>query len=159
MGILTGIILIFAAIIAIYLADYYRASESFQEYQIDSRVQMEEKNRMIKLSPLEKDNEIGIIFYPGGKVEYTAYIPILEELVSLGYTCYLCQMPGNLAVLDSNRAQEIILEEDQIQTWYLAGHSLGGAMASSYAMNHPSDLEGIIFPWRHMLPMIFHQKI
>ena len=46
---------------------------------------------MIKLSPLEKDNEIGIIFYPGGKVEYTAYIPILEELVSLGYTCYLCQ--------------------------------------------------------------------
>lgn len=145
MGILTGIILIFVAFIAIYLGDYYRASKSFQEYQVDSRVQMEERNRMIKLSPLEKDNEIGIIFYPGGKVEYTAYIPILEELVSLGYTCYLCQMPGNLAVFGSDRAQEIIQEEDQIQTWYLAGHSLGGAMASSYAMKNPSDLEGIIF--------------
>ena len=58
MGILTGIILIFAAIIAIYLGDCYRASKSFQDYQIDSRVQMEERNRMIKLSPLEKDNEI-----------------------------------------------------------------------------------------------------
>lgn len=144
-GILFGLVLLFLAIIMVYLNDYYKAEKSFPEYQMTSRIQMEEGNRMIKLSPIEGDNHTGIIFYPGGKVEYTAYVPLLEELVSLGYTCYLCQMPGNLAIFDHDRAADIIQMEEDITTWYLAGHSLGGAMASSYAKKNPNTLEGLIF--------------
>lgn len=31
-----------------------------------------------------------------------------------------------------------------IQHWYLAGHSMGGAMASQFAADHPDQVEGLI---------------
>lgn len=31
-----------------------------------------------------------------------------------------------------------------IQHWYIAGHSMGGAMASQFAAEHPDEVEGLI---------------
>ena len=39
----------------------------------------------------------GFIFYPGGKVEYTAYIPLMQALSEHGVTCVLVEMPFHLA--------------------------------------------------------------
>lgn len=32
----------------------------------------------------------------------------------------------------------------KVDQWWIAGHSLGGAMAAQFASNHPSELEGVI---------------
>ena len=47
---------------------------------------------------------VGLIFYLGGKVENTAYAPLLHDLAADGILCVLVKIPCNLAVLDMNAA-------------------------------------------------------
>ncbi|HKK96255.1 MAG TPA: alpha/beta hydrolase [Anaerovoracaceae bacterium] len=93
---------------------------------------------------LEGNGDTGIIFYPGAKVEEEAYIPLLEKLRGKGYTCFLVKMPLRFAFLGKNRADSYIEEHNEINSWYMAGHSLGGAMASSYASDNEGSLDGLI---------------
>lgn len=86
----------------------------------------------------------GLIFYPGGKVEAAAYAPLLLACAQRGILCALVQMPANLAVLDINAADGLQQEHPEISDWYMAGHSLGGAMAASYAANHAGEYAGLI---------------
>ena len=39
-------------------------------------------------------------------------------------------------------ADKIINDFPEIEQWYIAGHSLGGAMASSYASEHKDKIDG-----------------
>lgn len=86
----------------------------------------------------------GLIFYPGGKVEYTAYLPLMESLAKKGIMCVLVKMPFNLAVFDVNAADGIREQFPEITDWYIGGHSLGGSMAASYLSKHPNDFKGLL---------------
>ena len=127
-----------------YVSDYYHADETALEamaYQTD-RVQAEQDGDVIWFVPEEPT--AGLIFYPGGKVEHTAYAPLLHACAENGILCALVRMPGNLAVLDANAADGLQEAYPEITSWYIAGHSLGGAMASNYAAAHPEDFDGLI---------------
>ena len=93
---------------------------------------------------LPEEAEAGLIFYPGGKVEFTAYAPLMAELAQQTILCVLLKMPLNLAVLDMDAAQGIPELFPQVAHWYLAGHSLGGSMAASFAGKQPGTYEGLI---------------
>ena len=113
-----------------YVSDYYHADETALEamaHQTDS-VQAKQDGDVIWFVP--EDPTAGLIFYPGGKVEYTAYTPLLRACAENGILCALVRMPGNLAVLDANAAHGLQQEHPEVTTWYIAGHSLGGAMAA-----------------------------
>ena len=56
----------------------------------------------------------------------------------------LVKMPCNLAVLNMNAAEGIAKQFPQIERWYIGGHSLGGAMAASYASKHSDTLNGLV---------------
>ena len=86
----------------------------------------------------------GMVFYPGGKVEYTAYAPLLRALAETGITCVLPEMPFDLAVLDMDAAKSARETVAGIERWYIGGHSLGGAMAANYAAEHPEEYDGLI---------------
>ncbi len=123
-----------------YLCDCYRAdSEKVSEY-IESAVA--EDGYIVTLP--EDISENALIFYPGAKVEYSAYIPLMEELSERGIVCYLIKMPFNLALFDINAADKIVKEHKEIKHWHIAGHSLGGAMASIYAYKHQEAIASLI---------------
>lgn len=86
----------------------------------------------------------GMVFYPGGKVEHTAYAPLMQALAEAGITCVLTEMPFDLAVLDVDAAQRAREAVTGIERWYIGGHSLGGAMAANYAAAHPDEYDGLI---------------
>jgi pimeloyl-ACP methyl ester carboxylesterase len=50
-----------------------------------------------------------------------------------------------MAFFDIDAASQVQAEHPEIQNWVVGGHSLGGAMASVYAKDHLSQLDGIIF--------------
>ena len=52
-------------------------------------------------------------------------------------------MPFNLAIFNINAADNIIESYSNINHWYIGGHSLGGAMASSFALKN-DDIDGLI---------------
>ncbi|MCF2595275.1 alpha/beta hydrolase [Pseudoflavonifractor phocaeensis] len=127
-----------------YVSDYYHADEIALEamaYQTDS-VQVEQDGDVIWFVP--EDPTAGLIFYPGGKVEHTAYAPLMRACAEQGILCALVRMPGNLAVLDTNAADGLQEEYPEVTTWYIAGHSLGGAMAANYAAAHSENFAGLI---------------
>jgi len=90
-------------------------------------------------------NESAVIFYPGAKIEYAAYLPLLMNLSSSGVDCFLVEMPFNMAFFGVDKADGIINNDSyHYDHWYLSGHSLGGAMASNYVHNHLNDVDGLI---------------
>ena len=102
----TGIGLLAAAAgiaLAVYAGDYYRASETAMAALIpDEAVEVETLSGGVAFVPREV--EAGLIFYPGGKVEHTAYAPLMRALAEEGVLCVITKMPLNLAVLDANAA-------------------------------------------------------
>lgn len=128
----------------IYVSDYYRAdSEEISAFTADHSVKANEISDGILV--FEPDDAIaGFIFYPGGKVEYTAYIPLMSELAESGVLCILIEMPCNLAVLDMNAADGLCDDYPEIENWYIGGHSLGGSMAASFLAKHPEEFKGLI---------------
>lgn len=124
----------------IYAEDYYRAEADVQEVLADVAVEITDD--MVVFQP--ERAEAGLIFYPGGKVEFTAYAPLMAKLAEEDILCVLLKMPLNLAVLDVNAAAGIPEQFPEVQCWYLAGHSLGGSMAASFAGKHADAYEGLI---------------
>jgi hypothetical protein len=138
-----GILILFlllAAAAAVYISDYSRASDNVRAYLQDTaEVAVREIPEGLFLDGPGTEN--ALIFYPGGKVEYTAYLPLLHRLAEDGTDCFLVRMPANLAFLGINKAGGI-LEAYDYDSWYLAGRSLGGVAAAFYAADH--DLNGLI---------------
>lgn len=143
----TSIVLILVIVVAgcaIYLSDYYHADVDAMA-NITSTTDIEYRTLDDGNIVFEQDNATkGLIFYPGGKVEYTAYIPLMQACAEQDILCVLVEMPFNLAVLDMNAADGIPNKYPQIQEWYIGGHSLGGSMAASYLADHTDDYEGLI---------------
>ena len=92
----------------------------------------------------QEETKTGFIFYPGGRVDYRSYAPVLREIASQGYLVALVRMPLSLAVLGANRAEGVIAAYPEIATWVIGGHSLGGSMAASYVYNHPDEIQGLV---------------
>ncbi len=116
--------------VMIYASDYYRADiEKIDEYM--GAVEYSIEGGRVTVG--DSNSDVGFIFYPGGKVEFTAYIPLLRDLAKGGVFCVIEKMPLNLAVLDSGAAADVMSEYASIKKWYIGGHSLGGSMAASFA--------------------------
>lgn len=88
-------------------------------------------------------DENALIFYPGAKVEETAYAPMLNLLAEKGVDVCLVKMPLRLSFFGINKAADIISEYGY-SDFYIGGHSLGGAMAAVYAAKHSENLSGVI---------------
>ena len=145
----------------VYINDYYHADEEAMAMMGSAEtdeVIVSQKDGMAVFLP-RGGSDTGIIFYPGGKVEYSAYAPLLYRCAEMGITCVLVEMPGNLAVLDINAADGIQERYTHVNEWYLAGHSLGGAMASSYLASHAEAYEGIILLGAYATEPLQHERV
>ena len=137
-------IAIMIGVCSIYVSDYYRADNTaITSFTTSHSVSPNENpDGIITFEPI--DPIAGFIFYPGGKVEYTAYVPLMSALAEEGVLCILTQMPFNLAVLDMNAAKGMTDQNPEIDNWYIGGHSLGGSMAASFVADNSDDFEGLI---------------
>lgn len=149
--ILRSILIVLAAVavalalgIHIYATSYYHAEPEAQEAlasTTDVTVTTLDSGDVLFVP---KNADAAFVFYPGGKVEATAYAPLLARLADRGVACVLVKMPENLAVLAPNAAdyarpelEEALSdtgEDSSALPWLIGGHSLGGAMAGSYVL-------------------------
>lgn len=136
------ILAILAGVFFWYMSDYYRAEEvALEVLAQDSGITVQDN--LTILSPTSPA-DTAIIFYPGAKVEAEAYLPLLDQIRQTGVTCILVHMPFHMAIFDADAAEKVMEQFPDIQHWYMAGHSMGGAMASKFASDHPDEVEGLI---------------
>ena len=153
------VFLIGFASIGIYLNDFYRADlvaiDKFEPEGSVTKEVLEDDTLVYKGEKVEA----GFIFYPGGKVEYTSYEPLMEELASRGILCVLVEMPFQLAILDVNAADGIQEHFPEVTKWYIGGHSLGGSMAASYLTKHGEGYDGLILLGSYSVDDLSKQSI
>ena len=125
-----------------YVSDYYRAEDVALDVMAQNSGITVQDNLTI-LSPTYP-TDTALIFYPGAKVEAEAYLPLLDQIRQTGVACILVHMPFHMAIFDADAAQKVIAQFPEYQHWYIAGHSMGGAMASKFAADHPDQVDGLI---------------
>ena len=132
--------------ITVYVNDYYHAKDVTQGVLTDKyqNLKITYTDDLITFMPTSDEVTTGIILYPGAKVEFTAYAPLMESLAEENIACFIVHMPGNLAMFDMDAAAAVKEANPNITSWYIAGHSLGGAMASAYISEHASEYDGLI---------------
>lgn len=139
-----AIVIVFLLILGygiFYLADYNHAEKTATDMlNGTSNVSVVKTSNGLFLDG--SGNDSAVIFYPGGKVEYTSYLPMLINLANRGIDCYLVEMPFNIAFFGQNRADSI-MNNSSYDHYFIAGHSLGGVVASAY-VNATNNTDGVI---------------
>lgn len=115
--------------------------EALAALQSDANVRVTADLQFI---PLTNATDVGLIFYPGGKVDPRSYAPMAHALAAQGYFVDIPAMPLNLAVFGVSAADGIIAAHPEIAHWALGGHSLGGSMAARYVQRQASKVEGLL---------------
>lgn len=119
----------------------------------ESDVVVEKHPHGYVLRDADPDGErVGLVFYPGARVEAAAYLWTLSPLVErTDVRVYVPEMPLHFAVLDPGRAAGIIDGDvplasgsAAVDRWYVGGHSLGGAMACRFGANNPERVAGVV---------------
>lgn len=143
--IILGMLLALSLGVFLYINDYYHADQyALEALESTDEVTIYKLDSSSTYIFEPKKPTLGLIFYPGGKVEYTAYAPLMREFASHGILCILPKMPANLAVLNPNAADNLKEHYPDIRSWYIGGHSLGGSMAAKYVSEHLSDYDGLL---------------
>ncbi len=130
----------------VYVQDYYHYGETAGALLADQSLVTYPNGDIFLSGDTVKEGDVDelVIFYPGGKVEHEAYLPLAKLLSDEGIDVIVCKMPFNLAVFDVNRAEEYLDLFGDETAIYMMGHSLGGAMASSFASGHQDEVDGLI---------------
>ena len=147
---LQNIILAILAIIGVaigliaLLSKYNKADKSsIEEYVKEQNVQrVQFKDNILLFSGSE--NKSALIFYPGSNIEYNAYEPLMAACAKRGIMSILVKMPLNKAIFNLNIAKKIKQYFPEIKTWYIGGHSVGGAIASMHVAKYPNEYAWLI---------------
>lgn len=141
--IVAAVLLAAVAGLGIYVGIYYHADDTAVAALTSGEgVTVVQEKDLVAFLP--EDPVAGFLFYPGGKVEHTAYAPMLRALAQRGILCVVVEMPFRLAVLDMDAADGIQERYPQVRDWYIGGHSLGGSMAASYVADNTKGFRGLI---------------
>ena len=146
-GIIAVIILLSAVIVGMCLFNERPAVQSMAVYQdaySDVRINTADDGGVEILPQSGEAPKTGIIFYVGAQIRPDAYTPFLARVAEQGYACFIPDLSFNMAALEPNAAEEIILAHPEIENWYLAGHSMGGLTASGFADDHRDEVDGLI---------------
>lgn len=129
-GILLCIVLVFSSVSCSY---NYSFDMDMELSKLDEAVKVEKSSRDIVLVP--ENAERGFVFYPGAKVSFESYLPLLVKIANQGVLCAVVNMPLDYAFNGIGRAGDFPGRYTQIKDWYVGGHSLGGSMAASFLTN------------------------
>ncbi len=132
-SLLIFIFLIFSVFFIYLNIGHYKSLENMDNYSnyIDHEEYLEFNN----------NSNIGFIFYPGAKVESESY----SYLSNLNANVYIARFPFEMAMFDYKIADKIILDNPDIDSWYIGGHSLGGVFAAEEVKLDSSKFEGIVY--------------
>lgn len=135
-----SVLLLLISGIFIYLNVYYKAVDVDNYLKSSDTVKVEEIKEGYMF---DSASDKALIFYPGAKVDTKAYAPLCFQMAEKGFDVFLLDMPFHFAIFDINAANDII-KNYSYSSYYVGGHSLGGAMAANYAAKNASKLDGLL---------------
>jgi hypothetical protein len=113
----------------------------------DDRLEVTREDGVLTLRPDGGDDDEAVVFLPGAGVPPEAYLPNWAPVVTeSGLTVHIPDVPLRFAILARGRADDVRARFPATRTWWLGGHSLGGATASFVAADaEPGQWRGVVF--------------
>ena len=141
--VLCAVVLIFLVGIINWIGTSYKPGQLAADSLVsDNKVEVTVDGN-ITFTPKGKEVTKGFILYPGAKVDAKAYAPLCKTIAESGYEVIILDMPLNFAMLSPNKADKIIKEHENIKSWVVGGHSLGGVVASRFAAEN-KNVDGVV---------------
>lgn len=125
------------------LTPYGPGEVALRSLESDDVVTVEKQPEGWVFTPTGDTPRVGLVLYPGARVDARSYAPLAREIASRGYMVVVPPMRLNLAVLSPDAADEAIRLHPGVLLWAVGGHSLGGAMAARYADTNPESVAGL----------------
>jgi hypothetical protein len=120
-------------------------SKAYTEAIFNSAVTIDSHDGFIIIRLAESALEVGLLFYPGARIEPSAYVAKLAAIAEAANIQLAIGSPSlNLAFLSINQADDMRTALPGATRWFVGGHSLGGSMACVYASSHSDTLEGVL---------------
>ncbi|MCY7413251.1 MAG: alpha/beta hydrolase [Salinibacterium sp.] len=109
----------------------------------DPAVSITSTDHSIVITPTGAPSGDGLVFIPGAKVDPYAYMFKLTGLVEqAGVTVVITKPILNLAIVDQRPLETFTADAPNVATWFIGGHSLGGARACQIAGE--ADVAGLV---------------
>ncbi len=83
----------------------------------------------------EDPRDTGVTFIPGALVDPRAYEQIFAPIVAAGYPVFIVKPPLGVAFTVPDAVADAEIAAPDVEQWVIAGHSLGGAVASDQLDN------------------------
>ncbi len=122
------------------------AQQSFVDLvRQNQSIRLAETDRSIIMSSNEYHAKTGLVFLPGAKVDPYAYVYKLSGIVAnTGITVVIAKSYFHVPLFDLRPIATFTNDVNDISTWYVGGHSLGGVRACQYAADSTTHVAGLI---------------
>ncbi|MGD8330710.1 MAG: alpha/beta fold hydrolase [Acidobacteriota bacterium] len=115
----------------------------------DERVTVRDSDATLEFHPVGEAAATGLVFITGGGVAPEAYVPLLRPIAEHGFPVYIVKLPYWMAPLERHKQTAVgraldVIDGTDAEHWVVAGHSLGGALASRVAARAPQSLVAMV---------------
>ena len=113
-----------------WLVPFSATEPALSAMRSDAAVTVTETPTGITFSPAGQAHERGVFFQPGARVDARAYAAVLRPLAESGYRVWIPKQPLGIAFLSTGAFDTARDAADDISSWVVGGHSLGGTVAA-----------------------------
>jgi hypothetical protein len=129
--------------ILFWLRPFPAGSASMADLTSDAAVTVVDGTTTIDLVPAAPSGK-GLVFVPGARVDPRAYAEVLRPVAEAGHLVVIVKPPFGMAIALPGQPGSAIAAHPEVGTWAVGGHSLGGVVASWYALDHPDQVDGLL---------------
>jgi hypothetical protein len=130
-------------VVVAWLRPFAAQEPALTAMQPDAAVSVDESPTRIVMTPTSRasSTSTGVFFQPGAKVEARAYAAVLRPLAEAGLPVVIAKQPLGIGFLATGAFESAREALPDVAEWIVAGHSLGGTVASMEARDHGAGVE------------------
>jgi predicted alpha/beta-hydrolase family hydrolase len=116
----------------------------------DSSALVQQDSTSLSFLPSDTKSHTALVFFCGSGIAADAYAPLLRPIAESGIAVFIIKLPYRFAPFESHkeaalvRARTMISTHSKVKNWAIAGHSLGGALATRMARTDSANLSALI---------------
>jgi pimeloyl-ACP methyl ester carboxylesterase len=137
----------------------FYAAQTPEAFDATATSSIKEEDSYWAWIPRANASNVGLIYYTHTFYDERAYSRIMQKMAELKYPSFLLDIPWSMPFLTPFRGDLVLRDYPEIKHWVVAGHGVGGAMASLFAQRRRvKGVDGLALFGSYPLPLFNDQS-